>query len=87
MAPLRGENKFKPHPQSRILVPTGFFFKIFDAQDPSSGFSLEAGNRRTPAATFGISAAYFCWLLLTFAIRTLKVYFFILKAFNIALKL
>ena len=28
-----------------------------------AGFSLEAGNRRTPAATFGISAAYFCWLL------------------------
>ena len=26
----------------------------------SSGFSLEAGNRRTPAATFDISAAYFC---------------------------
>ena len=25
-----------------------------------SGFSLEAGNRRTPAATFDISAAYFC---------------------------
>ena len=25
-----------------------------------TGFSLEAGNRRTPAATFGISAAYFC---------------------------
>ena len=25
-----------------------------------AGFSLEAGNRRTPAATFGISAAYFC---------------------------
>ena len=24
------------------------------------GFSLEAGNRRTPAATFNISAAYFC---------------------------
>ena len=30
---------------------------------PFSGFSLEAGNRRTPAATFDISAAYFCWLL------------------------
>ena len=25
-----------------------------------AGFSLEAGNRRTPAATFYISAAYFC---------------------------
>ena len=25
-----------------------------------TGFSLEAGNRQTPAATFDISAAYFC---------------------------
>ena len=25
-----------------------------------AGFSLEAGNWRTPAATFDISAAYFC---------------------------
>ena len=25
-----------------------------------AGFSLEAGNRRTPAATFDISTAYFC---------------------------
>ena len=25
-----------------------------------AGFSLEAGNRRTPAATFDISATYFC---------------------------
>ena len=25
-----------------------------------TGFSLEAGNRRTPAATFDVRAAYFC---------------------------
>ena len=43
----------------------------------SAGFSLEAGNRRTPAATFDISAAYFADVCHSGLWRTLKGYFFI----------
>ena len=42
---------------------------------------------RQPANSGGYFRYQRRLLLLTFAIRTLKVYFFILKAFNIALKL